>query len=93
VPPDPPPALLCDAAGQPVRLASPDLLAAPPCTLAVDGGSPVEVRAWAGPWPVRQRWWAPDGLEGSRLQVVRADGAAFLLFAGDDRWWVAGVYD
>jgi hypothetical protein len=42
---------------------------------------------------VRQRWWAPDGLEGSRLQVVRADGLALLLLAHDDRWWVVGVYD
>ena len=39
----------------------PDLLTAPPHTLAVDGGAPGEVRGWAGPWPVWQRWWAPDG--------------------------------
>ena len=53
----------------------------------------VEVRGWAGPWPVVQRWWAPDGVAGSRLQVLRADGAAFLLFARAGRWEVAGVYD
>jgi hypothetical protein len=29
----------------------------------------------------------------SRLQVVRADEAAFLLLARDGRWWVTGVYD
>jgi protein ImuB len=93
VPPDPLPAQLCDAAGRPVHLAVPDLLTAPPHTLAVDGGAPEEVRGWAGPWPVWQRWWAPDGTAGSRLQVVRADGAAFLLVARDGRWWVTGVYD
>jgi protein ImuB len=42
---------------------------------------------------VRQRWWAPDGVAGSRLQVVRDDGAAFLLMVRDGRWWVVGVYD
>jgi protein ImuB len=93
VPPEPLPARLCDAAGQPVGLAAPDLLTAPPHTVAVDDGPPGEVRGWAGPWPVRQRWWAPDGAAGSRLQVVRDDGAAFLLLARDGRWWVVGVYD
>ena len=59
VPPEPLPADLCDVAGQPVQLAGPDLLTAPPHTLAVDDEPPVEVRGWAGPWPVAQRWWAP----------------------------------
>ncbi len=93
VPPDPLPVELCDAAGHPVQLTAPDLLAAAPRTLAVDGGPPGDVRGWAGPWPVRQRWWAPDGAAGSRLQVVRADEVAFLLLARDGRWWVTGVYD
>jgi protein ImuB len=93
VPPDPLPAELCDAAGRPVRLTAPDLLAEPPRTLAVDGDPPGEVQGWAGPWPVWQRWWSPDGAAGSRLQVVRADGAAFLLLAREERWWVVGVYD
>jgi protein ImuB len=93
VPPDPLPADLCDAAGDPVHLATPDLLTAAPRTLAVDGGPPRDVHGWAGPWPVAQRWWAPDGVAGSRLQVLRADGAAFLLFARADRWEVAGFYD
>jgi protein ImuB len=93
VPPEPLPAELCDAAGNPVRLAAPELLTAAPHTLAVDAGAPAQVRAWAGPWPLWQRWWAPDALAGSRLQVVRADGAAFLLLHRDGRWEVSGVYD
>ncbi|MDT7582068.1 MAG: protein ImuB [Pseudonocardiales bacterium] len=93
VPADPLPAELHDAAGHPVRITAPDLLTAPPHTLAVDGGPAGEVRGWAGPWPVWQRWWTPDGVAGSRLQIVRADGAAFLLLGRADRWWVTGVYD
>jgi protein ImuB len=93
-----------------VLLAAPDVLTASPHTLAVDGGPPAEVRGWAGPWPVWQRWWADGGgsiagrdrgaeptvrhgAGGSRLQVVRADGAAHLLLGRDDRWWATGVYD
>jgi len=93
VPSDPLPAELYDAAGRPVRLTAPDLLTAPPHALAVDGGPAVDVHGWAGPWPVWQRWWTPGAAAGSRLQVVRADEAAFLLLARDGRWWVTGVYD
>ena len=93
VPPQPLPAELVDAAGRPVLLGAPDLLSAPPHRLAVDGGRPRGVQAWAGPWPVHQRWWTPDGVEGSRLQVVLEGGGALLLLARDGRWWVTGVYD
>jgi protein ImuB len=93
VPPDSLPADLCDVAGQPVQLTAPDLLATLPYSLAVDGGSPEAVRGWAGPWPVAQRWWAPGAVAGTRLQVLRADGTAFLLFGCAGRWEVIGVYD
>jgi protein ImuB len=93
VPPQPPPAALRDAAGQPVLLTAPDLLSAPPHEVAVAGGRWREVRGWAGPWPLRQRWWAPDGVDGSRMQLACADGVALLLMGRDDRWWVSGVYD
>jgi protein ImuB len=95
VPPEPLPAALLDAGGSPVRLVAPDLLTAAPHTLAVDAGPPGEVRGWAGPWPLWQRWWAPEasGRSGSRLQVVRVDGVAFLLLHRDGRWEVTGVYD
>jgi len=93
VPPKPLSADLRDVTGQPVQLAAPDLLTALPCTLAVDDGPPEEVRGWAGPWPVAQRWWVPGAVAGSRLQVLRADGVAFLLSGCAGRWEVVGAYD
>jgi protein ImuB len=93
VPPQPLPAELRDAAGAPVRLSAPDVLSAPPHEVVVDGGSPRAVRAWAGPWPLQQRWWTPDAVAGSRLQVATADGEALLLLVSEGRWWVTGVYD
>ncbi|WP_219416585.1 DNA polymerase Y family protein [Pseudonocardia nigra] len=93
VPPQPLPAELLDAEGTAVALTAPDLLSASPHRLAVDDGSPRTVHGWAGPWPLRQRWWVPDGVEGSRLQVVVDGGAALLLLARDGRWWVTGIYD
>ena len=93
VPPQPLPAELRDAAGAPVLLNAPDVLSAPPHEVEVDGGSPRAVRAWAGPWPLQQRWWTPDAVAGSRVQITTADGEALLLLVSEGRWWVTGVYD
>ncbi len=76
VPPQPLPAELIDAAGRPVRLTAPDLLSAPPVHVVVDGGEPQPVVGWAGVWPVRQRWWAPDGVDGRSAAGGRVRRAA-----------------
>jgi len=52
------------------------------------------IAGWAGPWPVDERWWAPE--EASRrvrFQVCLTDGRALLLTLGSGTWWVTGVYD
>jgi protein ImuB len=92
VPPQPLPAVLADAAGRPVQLTSPDTLSAPPHRVVVDGGTPQPVTGWTGLWPVLQRWWAPEAVGASRLQVT-VPGGALLLLAREGRWWVIGVYD
>ncbi len=91
--PDPPPVELVDAAGRPVHLEALDLLATAPHRISVGGGPWHDVTGWAGPWPVRQRWWSPDGVDGSRLQVALDDGVALLLLARAGGWWMTGVYD
>ncbi|HEY2206450.1 MAG TPA: DNA polymerase Y family protein [Pseudonocardia sp.] len=71
VPERPPRAELTDAAGRLVVVSEGQLLTGEPAAVVVDGGRPVRVRGWAGPWPVSQRWWdGTDGWHGSRLQVV-----------------------
>jgi protein ImuB len=93
VPPQPLPAELTAADGSPVRLSAPDLLLGLPASVAVDGGGPQQVRGWAGPWPVRARWWVAGSAEASRLQVSLHDGEALLLLFREGRWWVIGEYD
>ena len=93
VPPEPLPAELVDAAGRPIWLIDPERLSAPPHRLSANGAPSQEVEGWAGPWPVRQRWWSPDGVTGSRLQLLCPDGEAFLLTSRDGRWWITGCYD
>jgi protein ImuB len=65
-----------------------------PTTLVVSGGSPIEVAAWAGPWPYDERWWDPGGHRRcARLQVLTADGVARLLVLEGGRWAVEATYD
>ncbi|HET6826907.1 MAG TPA: DNA polymerase Y family protein, partial [Amnibacterium sp.] len=52
------------------------------------------VTAWAGPWPVDERWWDPVAARSvHRLQVVDDDGSAWLLCYEAGRWWAEARYD
>lgn len=52
------------------------------------------VAAWAGPWPVEERWWSPESTRRlARFQLVGADGNAWLLLVEDGRWWTEARYD
>jgi len=66
-------------------------LTARPKKLTVKGKTR-EITAWAGPWPVDERWWAPDRHRAARIQVQTND-QAFLLIRRDQRWFLEGVYD
>jgi len=90
-----------DAARNPVRIGDRQMVSAEPAWVAVEGGRPLPVRGWAGPWPVDQRWWdAVAGWRGSRVQVVLAgtdeggeeDETALLLVYREGRWTVVGRY-
>jgi len=92
-----------DAAGAPVGVDGRGGLSAPPDRLIVSrppagsrlAAAPGErVVAWAGPWPVDERWWDPlRRRRRVRLQVVTADGTALLVVLTDGRWTVAATYD
>ena len=49
------PVAVLDAGAAPVTVTARGIVSAPPARL--DG---VEVVAWAGPWPLLERWWDPD---------------------------------
>jgi protein ImuB len=80
------------------------VLAADGTTVGVDGrgtlrGEPArvqgrEVVAWAGPWPVEERWWDPAGARRrARLQVLTDDGVARLLALEGGSWTIEAIYD
>jgi protein ImuB len=52
------------------------------------------VDAWAGPWPVSERWWDESASRRiARFQMVGADGGAWLLVLDEDQWWTEARYD
>jgi len=94
VPPEPLPATVFDPYGAPVRVNGRLAMSGPPSSLVLDRDQPVEITGWAGPWPVEERWWAPDEADRQvRFQVCLADGRAMLLSLSSGCWWVIGVYD
>ena len=83
-----------DADGQPVTVSGRGAPSAEPAKVSIDGGPWTEILAWAGPWPVDERWWDPDAhRRRARWQVLTADGTAHLLVVEGGRWSVEATYD
>jgi protein ImuB len=92
--PQPLPAVVSDAAGQPVGVSARLEVTGVPTRLLVGTAGPVEITGWAGPWPVDERWWAPtEARRRARFQVSLADGRALLLCLTDGHWAVEAIYD
>ena len=93
---DPPrPARLVDDTGHRVVVTERGAMPRPPSRFAMAGAQPVTITSWAGPWPVDERWWAPDAVGMVvRCQLVDMHGRAYLVkgsLTGD--WVVEGIYD
>ena len=80
--------------GQPVGVTGRAQMTAVPAAVSVDGRPPVEVTAWAGPWPTDERWWDRAAFRRrARFQVTTADGSAWLLALEAGAWWAEAAYD
>jgi protein ImuB len=90
----PRPASVTDSAGELVSVSGRAELSATPARLSVEGDPARPVTAWAGPWPVTQRWWdPPQACRQARFQLVTDDGHAWLAALQDGRWQVEARYD
>ena len=86
-------ASVTDNAGAPVSVSGRAEVSAPPAWLSA-GGPPRAITAWAGPWPVTQRWWDPQHTcRQARFQLVTDDGSAWLAALQDGRWLIEASYD
>lgn len=101
--PDPPPATVYevprplrveDARGRPVTIDERGRVSAAPAVIVSQTGSRRDLSAWAGPWPLEERWWDPASARSAhRVQAVDASGCAWLLVLDAEGWWAEGRYD
>ena len=92
--PQPLAAVVLDATGTPVGVSARLELTGDPASCFGERRAAVEIAGWAGPWPVEERWWAPDETRRrARFQVALADGRALLLSLAGGHWAVEAIYD
>ena len=83
-----------DVRGRPVAVTERGVLSASPAVLVSPTGARRDLTAWAGPWPLQERWWdAATARTAHRFQVVDAHGEAWLLVLDERGWWAHGRYD
>jgi len=83
-----------DARGRPVAVDERGTLSAPPAAMVSPTGARRPLTAWAGPWPLQERWWdATAARSTNRFQAVDSEGVAWLLVLDDEGWWAEGRYD
>lgn len=93
---DPPrPVRVLDAGGRPVTVNDRGVVPQPPAQLVL-GNEARAVTAWAGPWPVDERWWSSDAAgRVARFQLVDVTGHAYLVTCStfDGRWTLTATYE
>lgn len=97
------PVEVLDAQGELVRVSARGEVSGRPVTLrSLTGddasgwrrGRPRAITAWAGPWPIEERWWEPERSRRlARFQVVTDDHDGYLVVAEHRRWWISARYD
>jgi protein ImuB len=97
---DPPrPVRVLDELGRTVRVSDRGTVAAAPARYAGSAdpaGPTAAITAWAGPWPVDERWWDPDSARQlARMQLVDVTGRAYLVCfdLAAQQWLLEGIYD
>ncbi|GAA3222219.1 DNA polymerase Y family protein [Dactylosporangium siamense] len=92
--PRPLPAEVTDKDGQVVRVSGRLELSGAPKNIKIQDKEPVDIVAWAGPWPVDERWWDEEGARRrARFQLQLADERAILAVIEDGGWHVEALYD
>ncbi|PRY70479.1 protein ImuB [Glaciihabitans tibetensis] len=100
--PTPHPVHVLDATGGTIQVDDRGTLSASPAQFSPTGSGRTmrQIQAWAGPWPIDERWWDNETHRRShRFQVVDAAGMAWLLVlvsatqGSDSSWWAEARYD
>ena len=90
----PEPITVTDCVGTPVTVGGRGEASAAPQLLTDSAGRSRTVTAWAGPWPLDERWWRPSvRRRQARFQMILDDGSAHLCALEAGRWWREATYD
>ena len=93
------------ADGRAVTIDGRDAPSAAPAQFSATGVELRRLTAWAGPWPIDERWWttrdstSPTGTtvhpvgKSWRFQIVDSTGCAWLLVLDASGWWAEARYD
>ncbi len=91
---EPEPVTVFDHSGASVSVGARGEASAAPHVVEFSDGRSCGIVAWAGPWPLDERWWHPRAhRRQARFQVVLDDGSAHLLVLEAKRWWREATYD
>ena len=91
---EPEPITVTDSGGDPVTVSGRGAVSAPPLQLTDSTGRSQSVVAWAGPWPLDERWWRSSAhRRQARFQLVLDDGSAHLCVLESGRWQREATYD
>ena len=81
-----------DDGGQPVQVTGRGAVSAAPVTICRAATSELVV-AWAGPWPLEERWWdAGRARRSARFQLLTESGSLLLVCIENQQWWLLGDY-
>lgn len=91
-------AWVVDHKGEQVEVSARGALSAEPYLLRVEGQSLnnewSEIKAWAGPWPLSERWWDNQAQRRyARFQLLTTDNVARLMVLENGHWWAEALYD
>jgi protein ImuB len=82
-----------DDAGRLVTVSGRCVLSAAPARLVIGREPPRLITAWAGPWPLSERWWdAAAARRRARFQLATDDGRVWLAVVRDSRWLIEAGY-
>jgi protein ImuB len=81
-----------DARGVSVTVNGRGMVSASPAMVRI-GGADDPVEAWAGPWPVDERWWdTARARRAARFQVLTRSSRLLLVAVEQGTWWLTAEY-
>ena len=87
------PVHVLSADGASVAVDERGFVSAPPVRFSANSSEVRRITAWAGPWPIDERWWSADARTAWRFQAVDETGCAWLLVLDAGGWWAEARYD